>query len=310
MAREDWISVLVLLGLVALPYFMAMASDLRACGYKRMDVVRIYGFNLILLPVNLAGTVSSLVQGITASKAPFARTPKVRNRTVSPPFFVVAPYLLIILAGITFYFAYRHGLVENMVYAAINVLLAIYATIAFIGLRNSIVDAWVHTTALLRKPVNPPPPPTRLPAHTGQRRRPPPASLPRSPWPQPPRTSRARSPSPAWQPPPPGSWPSAATGSAGSRATCWAPPGSWPRRWGSCWRRRRGEPPAGGSERQPLLNIHYSFHLIRIAGRIDNFLWKKRRLFRELFAVLVRRRSLGGGGILARPLDGQREVHK
>ncbi len=142
-----------LLGLVALPYFMAMASDLRSCGYKRMDVVRIYGFNLILLPVNLAGTVSSLVQGITASKAPFARTPKVRNRTVSPPFFVVAPYLLIILAGITLYFAYRHHLVENMVYAAINVLLAIYATIAFIGLRNSVVDAWVHFTGLLRKPV-------------------------------------------------------------------------------------------------------------------------------------------------------------
>ncbi len=58
-----------LLGLVALPYFMAMASDLRYCGYKRIDVARIYGFNLMLLPVNLAGTVSSLVQGITASKA-------------------------------------------------------------------------------------------------------------------------------------------------------------------------------------------------------------------------------------------------
>ena len=32
--------------------------------------------------VNLAGTLSSIVQGITASKAPFARTPKVRDRTV------------------------------------------------------------------------------------------------------------------------------------------------------------------------------------------------------------------------------------
>lgn len=144
-----------LLGLVALPYFMAMASDLKYCGYKRMDVLRIYGFNLILLPVNLAGTISSLVQGITASKAAFARTPKVRDRTVTPPFFVVAPYLLILLAGGTFYFAYRHHLVENMAYAAINVLLAIYATVAFIGLRNSFVDAWVHLTGLLRKPARP-----------------------------------------------------------------------------------------------------------------------------------------------------------
>ena len=42
-----------LLGLVALPYFMAMASDLHYCGYKRLDVLRIYGFNLVLLPTDL-----------------------------------------------------------------------------------------------------------------------------------------------------------------------------------------------------------------------------------------------------------------
>ena len=59
-----------------------MASDLRYCGYKRMDVLRIYGFNLILLAVNLAGTVSSLVQGITASKAAVRPHAQGRNRTV------------------------------------------------------------------------------------------------------------------------------------------------------------------------------------------------------------------------------------
>jgi Glycosyl transferase family group 2/Glycosyl hydrolases family 18 len=142
-----------LLGLVALPYFLAMASDLRYCGYKRLDVLRIYGFNLALLPVNLAGSLSSVVQGITASKAPFARTPKVRNRTVIPPFFVVAPYLLILLAGFTFYFAYRHDRVENMCYAALNVVLLCHAVKAFIGLRNSAVDVCIHTTSLLFKPT-------------------------------------------------------------------------------------------------------------------------------------------------------------
>ncbi len=144
-----------LLGLIALPYFMAMASDLKYCGYKRVDVARIYGFNLILLPVNLAGTVSSLVQGITASKASFARTPKVRNRTVAPPLFVISPYVLIGLSGVTCYAAYRHGLDENMAYAALNIVLAGYAVVAFIGLRNSLVDGWVHFTSLLYKPVNP-----------------------------------------------------------------------------------------------------------------------------------------------------------
>ena len=145
-----------LLGVVALPYFAAMASDLRYCGYKRIDVARIYGFNLILLPVNLAGTVSSLVQGITASKAAFARTPKVRDRTVAPPFFVIAPYLMIALAGFTFFEAYRHHRIENMAYAGLNIVLAIYATVAFIGIRNSIVDAWIHFTSLLFKPASPP----------------------------------------------------------------------------------------------------------------------------------------------------------
>jgi cellulose synthase/poly-beta-1,6-N-acetylglucosamine synthase-like glycosyltransferase/chitodextrinase len=138
-----------LLGVIALPYFIAMASDLRYCGYKRLDVFRIYGFNLILLGVNLAGTLSSIVQGITASKAPFARTPKVRNRTVVAPFLLIAPYLLIGLAGYTFYHAYVSNLRENMFYAALNVVLASYAVVAFIGLRNSLVDFWIHCTAPL-----------------------------------------------------------------------------------------------------------------------------------------------------------------
>jgi cellulose synthase/poly-beta-1,6-N-acetylglucosamine synthase-like glycosyltransferase/chitodextrinase len=155
-----------LLGLVALPYFVAMASDLRYCGYKRLDVLRIYGFNLILLGVNLAGTFSSIVQGITASKAPFARTPKVKDRTVVPPFLLLAPYLLIALAGFTFYRAYVHNLTENACYAALNVILACYAAKAFIGLRNSLVDAWIHGTSLLFKPAE------RRPGLLGRWRRP------------------------------------------------------------------------------------------------------------------------------------------
>jgi cellulose synthase/poly-beta-1,6-N-acetylglucosamine synthase-like glycosyltransferase/chitodextrinase len=140
-----------LLGLVALPYFLAQASDLRYCGYKRLDVLRIYGFNLVLLPVNLAGTISSIVQGITASKAPFARTPKVRNRTVVPPFFIVAPFLMLALTGATCWFAYKNHRVENLCYAALNLVLLCYAIKAFIGLRNSVVDGWIHGTSLLYK---------------------------------------------------------------------------------------------------------------------------------------------------------------
>jgi chitinase len=59
---------------------------------------------------------------------------------------------VIALGGVTFYFAYRYGRVGNMAYAALNVVLACYAVKAFIGLRNSVVDAWIHATSLLYKP--------------------------------------------------------------------------------------------------------------------------------------------------------------
>ena len=69
-----------------------MASDLKFCGYKRLDVLRIYGFNLVLLPVNLAGVGNSIVQAITGEKSVFGRTPKVRDRTIPNLMFIVSPY--------------------------------------------------------------------------------------------------------------------------------------------------------------------------------------------------------------------------
>ena len=166
MASISWSSVSLLV-LLAFPIRATLISPLlgrsrcptswpcpatyRHCGYKRLDVLRVYGLSLILLPVNLSGTVSSIVQGLTASKAPFARTPKVRNRTVVPPFFVVAPYLLILLAGFSCYLAYRQHRIGDMAYAAFNVVLTCYAIKAFIGLRNTVVDTWIHGISLLYK---------------------------------------------------------------------------------------------------------------------------------------------------------------
>ena len=36
-----------------------------------------------------------------------------------------------------------------MAYAALNVVMLMYAIVAFIGVRNSLVDAWVHFKGLL-----------------------------------------------------------------------------------------------------------------------------------------------------------------
>ena len=79
----------------ALPYFLAMGSDLRDCGHRFSDIFRIYGFNLVLLPVNLAGVLKSMQQAFTGEKIPFVRTPKVKDRTAAPALYVLIPYLIV-----------------------------------------------------------------------------------------------------------------------------------------------------------------------------------------------------------------------
>jgi cellulose synthase (UDP-forming) len=138
------LSPLVLLA--ALPYFVAMASDLRYAGYKASDVFRIYGFNLILLPVNLAGVLKSIQQSLTGKKIPFARTPKVKNRTASPLMYVLTPYLIIAFSLFTLWRDVNAQNWGNAAFAAFNAILAIWATVSYIGVGNSIVDLWLGLT--------------------------------------------------------------------------------------------------------------------------------------------------------------------
>ncbi len=135
--------------LAAIPYFLAMASDLKYCGYKRSDVFRIYGFNLILLPVNLAGVLKSMQQALSGKKIPFARTPKIRNRTASPMLYVITPLLIV---GFSLFTLWRDQMAHNWgnaVFAGFNALVAIWAILAYIGLGNTIVDIWLGLTKWL-----------------------------------------------------------------------------------------------------------------------------------------------------------------
>jgi cellulose synthase/poly-beta-1,6-N-acetylglucosamine synthase-like glycosyltransferase len=149
---------------VAVPYFVVMAVDLKYCGYKYLDAARIYGFNLLLLPVNLAGSISSMVQALTGAKGKFMRTPKVRNRTVPAFMYVVLPYLLVGWSVYTFKVAYQHGLWSNAVFAAINGVLGSYAIVSFIGVRDSLVDIWTNVVSWLYKPEGPKKMAARAPA--------------------------------------------------------------------------------------------------------------------------------------------------
>jgi cellulose synthase/poly-beta-1,6-N-acetylglucosamine synthase-like glycosyltransferase len=135
------LSPLVLLA--AAPYFLAMSSDLKRCGYRRSDIFRVYGFNLILLPVNLAGVAKSIQQAITGRSIPFARTPKVSNRTATGLLFALSPFLIIGYSVWTVWRDVQQGNWGNAAFAGFNAVTASYALIALMGVRNALVDIWL-----------------------------------------------------------------------------------------------------------------------------------------------------------------------
>ncbi|MGZ0211530.1 MAG: glycosyltransferase family 2 protein [Actinomycetales bacterium] len=132
--------------LAAVPYFLSMGADLRYCGYRFTDIFRIYGFNLILLPVNLAGVIKSIEQAITSKKIPFARTPKVRNRTATPLLYVISPLIIIGFSAFTFWRDLNAENWGNAAFAAFNTILAGLALVSYIGIWNTVVDIWLGVT--------------------------------------------------------------------------------------------------------------------------------------------------------------------
>ncbi|UOQ61862.1 glycosyltransferase [Leucobacter rhizosphaerae] len=139
----------------ALPYFLSMGFDLRASGHRYGDIFRVYGFNLVLLPVNLAGVIKSVQQGVTGEKIPFARTPKVTGRTAAPAIYVVLPYVIIGFSIFTAIRDYNLGNWGNAAFATFNAVLASWATLSFIGIRASIVDTVLGVVGWLYVPQKP-----------------------------------------------------------------------------------------------------------------------------------------------------------
>jgi EAL domain-containing protein (putative c-di-GMP-specific phosphodiesterase class I)/cellulose synthase/poly-beta-1,6-N-acetylglucosamine synthase-like glycosyltransferase len=141
--------------LISVPYFFMMAADLKHLGYKRSDMLRIYGFNLILLPVNLSGSIASLLQLLTGEKSTFKRTPKVRDRTTAATAYLVLPLALIALCVYTVWHDIQLRQWNNLVFAGLNLLLSLYAMVAFVGLGNTVVDLLTHLRDWLVPTVKP-----------------------------------------------------------------------------------------------------------------------------------------------------------
>ncbi|MFN8620570.1 MAG: glycosyltransferase family 2 protein [Chloroflexota bacterium] len=125
----------VWLPVTAIPYFALYTRSLRQAGYEALDMVRVYALNLVLLPVNLAGVVMSVRQGLSGRKIPFGRTPKVEGRTGVPALHLVAQLVLVALWSSAALNDGFHHRTANALFAAGNVALLVYGVVRFIGPR-------------------------------------------------------------------------------------------------------------------------------------------------------------------------------
>jgi cellulose synthase (UDP-forming) len=138
---------------IALPYFIAMTLDLRWLGYRKRDIFSLYGFNLLLLPVNIIGTVESIVQMIGGHKLAFARTPKVANRTPAPLslLWVVATFLVWSV------WTLRNDVIDqdylHMIFTVANLAMLSLGCVSFIGIANFFSDIFYNLKNFVYVPL-------------------------------------------------------------------------------------------------------------------------------------------------------------
>jgi cellulose synthase/poly-beta-1,6-N-acetylglucosamine synthase-like glycosyltransferase len=140
------------LPLTAIPYYALYARDLRGAGYRVADVFRVFALNLLLIPVNLGGVMSSLRQASTGEKSPFGRTPKIQGRTAVPPRYLIATYALLVHWALGAVFEFIHGRPLHAVFALVNAAFLAYAIDRFIGLRETWADLMTRVTGAGLRP--------------------------------------------------------------------------------------------------------------------------------------------------------------
>jgi hypothetical protein len=127
------------LPLTAVPYFLLYARDLRG----RVPPSRPgsgLALNLLLIPVNLGGVLNSLRQAVSGRGSAFKRTPKVSDRTSSPPIYILVPLLLVAFLVFGAAWSFVHGVPIQGGASTVNALLLLYAVTRFIGWRYGMED--------------------------------------------------------------------------------------------------------------------------------------------------------------------------
>ncbi|WP_165358609.1 glycosyltransferase family 2 protein [Haloactinopolyspora alba] len=124
----------------AVCYFYLYARDLSMVGRRFSDIIGVYVFNLMLIPIQLGGVAKSIQQIITGAKTPFGRTPKVAGRTAAPRLYICAQLLLL------FFFlsmSILDGLLGNWMHgiiSSVNAVVFCYVITRLVGIRESFDD--------------------------------------------------------------------------------------------------------------------------------------------------------------------------
>jgi cellulose synthase (UDP-forming) len=125
---------------IGLVYYVMYARDLYLVGYRWHDIFRVIALNFMLIPVNIAGMLSSLAHGISGRTPRFTRTPKVHDRTSVPVGYLLAEFALLALWSAQVVFNLVRGASLIAVFFLVQAMFVAYAIKAFIGYRNSIAD--------------------------------------------------------------------------------------------------------------------------------------------------------------------------
>jgi cellulose synthase (UDP-forming) len=131
---------LSLTALSSIPYLAIYSRDLKLSGYRYRDVACVMALNFILIPINLAGVVKSIQQGVTGIHTPFCRTPKVAGRIAVPRLYIMMVFFVAIyplcLIGKSLGMRDWNLLALN----SLGALISIYGLIAYLGIREALED--------------------------------------------------------------------------------------------------------------------------------------------------------------------------
>lgn len=125
---------------IAVPYYALCQRDLAACGYKFRDLLRLLALNLLLIPVNVMGTIGALHRAWTGKNRTFPRTPKSGERITMPPGYVVVALVSPLLMILASAWSAKHREWSSALFCGINTLLLGYGFFSFVGLRDGAHD--------------------------------------------------------------------------------------------------------------------------------------------------------------------------